>query len=75
MTSLPAKVVAIEKRNDQYFQVIIQIATKYRRSFNTLAFGEIKPYSGSLKDGRLDLVYYRDPGLKAGDQFPLWTLH
>jgi hypothetical protein len=41
--------------------------------FNTLAFGEINPYSGSLKDGRLDLVYYRDPGLKAGDQFPLWT--
>jgi hypothetical protein len=24
--------------------------------FNTLAFGKIKPYSGSLKDGRLDLV-------------------
>jgi hypothetical protein len=37
--------------------------------FNTLAFGKIKPYSGSLKDGRLDLVYYPDPGLKAGDQF------
>jgi hypothetical protein len=38
-------------------------------------FGEIKPYIGSLKNGRLDLVYYRDPGLKAGDRFPLWTLH
>jgi len=75
MTSLPAKVVAIEKRDDQYFQVIIQIGTKYRGSFNTLLFGEIKPYSGSLRDCRLDLVYYRDPGLKAGDQFPLWTLH
>src|SRR5215469_15144459 len=74
MTSLPAKVIAIEKRGDQY-QVIVQIGTKYRGSFNTLAFGEIKPYSGSLKDGRLNLVYYRDPGLKAGDQFPLWTLH
>jgi hypothetical protein len=42
--------------------------------FNTLVFGEIKPYIGSLKDGRLDLVYYRDPGLTVGDQFPLWTL-
>jgi hypothetical protein len=62
MTSLPAKVIAIEKRGDQY-QVIVQIGTKYRGSFNTLAFGEIEPYSGSLKDGRLDLVYYRDPGL------------
>ena len=66
--------MAIEKRSDQY-QVIVQISTKYRGSFNMLAFGEIKPYSGSLKDGRLDLVYHRDPGLRAGDQFPLWTLH
>jgi hypothetical protein len=74
MTSLPAKVVAIEKRGDQY-QVIVQIGIRYRGSFNTLAFGEIKPYSGSLKDGRLDLVYYLDPGLDEADSFPLWTLH
>ncbi len=73
MTSLPAKVIAIEKRDNQY-QVIVQIGTRRRGSFNTLAFGEIKPYVGSLKDSRLDLVYYRDPGLSAGDQFPLWTL-
>jgi hypothetical protein len=51
----------IEKRGDQY-QMIVQIGTRYRGSFNTLAFGEIKPYIGSLKDGRLDLVYYRTPG-------------
>jgi len=74
MTSIPAKVIAIEKRGDQY-QVIVQISTKYRGSFNTLAFGEIKPYSGYLKDGRLDLVYYKNPGISVGDQFPLWTLH
>jgi hypothetical protein len=73
MTSLPAKVIAIEKRGDQY-QVIVQIGTRHRGSFNTLTFGEIKPYVGSLKDSRLDLVYYRDPGLCVGDQFPLWTL-
>lgn len=73
MTSLPAHAIAIEKRGDQY-QVIVQIRTKYRGSFNTLAFGEIKPYLGSLNDGRLDLVYYRDPGLTVGDQFPLWKL-
>jgi hypothetical protein len=74
MTSLRAKVIAIEERGDQY-QVVVQISTKYRGSFNTLVFGEIKPYSGSLKDGRLDLVYYRDPGLSVEDLFPLWTLH
>ena len=73
MTSLPAKVTAVEKRGEQY-QVIVQITTKYRGSFNTLAFGEIKPYIGSLKDGRLDLVYYRDPGLNVGDPFPVWIL-
>jgi hypothetical protein len=74
MTSIPAKVIAIEKQGDQY-QVIVQINTRYRGSFNTLAFGEIKPYSGSLKDGRLDLSYYQNPGLSIGDPFPLWTLH
>ena len=74
MSPIHAKVTAIEKRGDRY-QVIVQISTKYRGSFNTLAFGEIKPYSGSLNEGRLDLIYYRDPGLNGGDPFPLWTLH
>ncbi|HET9373647.1 MAG TPA: hypothetical protein VFO40_01640 [Chthoniobacterales bacterium] len=74
MTPLPAKVTAIEKRGAQC-QVVVQINPKYRGSFNTLVFGEIKPHSGSLKDGRLNLVYYQDPGLSIGDPFPLWTLH
>jgi len=47
MTPILAKVITIEKRGDQY-QVIVQISPKYRGSFNTLTFGEIKPYSGSL---------------------------
>ena len=74
MTLLPAKVAAIEKRGAQC-QVVVEIRPKYRGSFNTLVFGEIKPHSGSLKDGRLNLVYYQDPGLSIGDPFPLWTLH
>jgi hypothetical protein len=74
MTPILAKVTAIEKRGDQY-QVIVQISPKYRGSFNTLAFGEIKPHSGSLKDGRLDLVYHQNPGFNIGDPFPNWTLH
>jgi hypothetical protein len=71
--SLPAQVIAIENRGDQY-QVIVQISARYRGSFNTLAFGEIKPYISSLNDGRLDLIYYPDPGLSVGDLFPDWTL-
>jgi hypothetical protein len=74
MTPILAKVTAIEQRGDQY-QVIVQISSKYRGSFNTLVFGEIKPHSGSLKDGRLDLIYYQNSGLNIGDPFQLWTLH
>jgi hypothetical protein len=74
MSPLPAKVTAIEKRGAQY-QVIVQISPKYRGSFNTLVFGELKPHSGSLKDGRLDLVYFQNPGLNLEDLFALWTLH
>jgi hypothetical protein len=55
--------------------VIVEISPKYRGSFNTLVFGEIKPHSGSLQDGRLNLVYYQNPGLSIRDPFPLWTLH
>ena len=63
----------MEERDDQFFQMVIQIGAKYRGSFNTLLFGDIKPYTGFLKNGRLDLVYYRDPGLSVGDRFPPWT--
>jgi hypothetical protein len=74
MTPILAKVTAIEKRGDQY-QVIVQTSPKYRGSFNTVAFGEIKPHSGFLKDGRLDLVYYQDPDRNIGEPFSLWTIH
>ena len=36
--------------------------------------GEKKPFTGSCHNGQLDLFYYRDPGLKAGKSFPLWTI-
>ena len=74
MTPLPAKVTVVEKSGARY-QVIVEISSKYRGSFNTLVFGEIKPQSGSLKDGRLNLVYFQNPGLSVGDPFPIWTLH
>jgi hypothetical protein len=74
MRPISAKVIAIEKRDLQH-QVIIEIIPKYRGSFNTLVFGNIKPHIGSLKGGRLNLLYYQNPGLTIGDPFPLWTLH
>jgi hypothetical protein len=73
MTPVPAKVLAVEKAGDRY-QVVVRIKTKYRGSFNTLAFGEIKPFTGSYHDGRLDLVYHRDPCLEVDQAFPVWTI-
>jgi hypothetical protein len=55
--------------------VIVRILLrKYRGSFNTLMFGENKPLMGSCRDGQLDLIYCRDPGLKEGQPFPWWTI-
>ena len=68
MSPIAAKVTAIEKRADQY-QVVVQISPKYRGSFNTLAFGEVKPHSGSLQHGRLDLLYYQTPALASEIRF------
>ena len=75
MTAIPAKVVAIDRQTDRY-RVIVRIGlAKYRGSFNTLKFGENKPFTGFCRDGQLDLVYYQDPGLEEGQSFPLWTIH
>jgi hypothetical protein len=66
--------LAVGKHADKY-RIVVRIALrKYRGSFNTLKFGENKPLMGSCHDGQLDLIYCRDPGLKEGEAFPLWTI-
>jgi hypothetical protein len=74
MTSIPAKVIAVGKEDDKHRIVVRIVLRKYRDSFNTLKFGEKKPLMGSCHDCRLDLIYYRDPGLKEGQSFLLWTI-
>jgi hypothetical protein len=74
MTPILAKVLAVDKRDDRYLVIIQIMLRKYRGSFNTLTFGDKKPYIGSYHNGRLDLVYYIDPGLKTGGPFPLWRI-
>jgi len=55
--------------------VLVQIELeKYLGSFHTLRFGEQIPFTGTCFHGQLDLFYYRDPGVKAGKSFPLWTI-
>ena len=54
MTFIPAKVLAVDKQEDRH-RIIVRIELrKYRGSFNTLKFGENKPFMGSCHDGRLD---------------------
>jgi hypothetical protein len=74
MTSIPAKVLTIDKQEDKHRIIVRIVLPKYRGSFNTLKFGENKPLMGSCHEGRLELIYYRDPGLKEGESFPLWTI-
>jgi hypothetical protein len=74
MTPIPAKVLAVAKQSSQY-RVLVQIELdQYLGSFRALRFGKIIPFTGSCHKGQLDLFYYRDPGLKAGKSFPLWTV-
>jgi hypothetical protein len=74
MTFIPAKVIAVGKEANKHRIVVRIVLRKYRGSFNTLKFGENKPLMGSCYHGRLDLIYFRDPGLKEGQSFPLWTI-
>jgi hypothetical protein len=70
MTRLPAKVLSNEKRGDQYCLLVEIELSNFRRSFNSLRFGDQIPFSGSFRDGKLR--YYQNPGLEMGQPFPLW---
>jgi hypothetical protein len=74
ITFIPAKIVTVHKQADKHRVVVRILLRKYRGSFNTLIFGKNKPLIGSCHEGRLDLIYYRDPGLEEGQSFPLWTI-
>jgi hypothetical protein len=74
MTPIPAKILSHEKRGQQYrVTVAIEIAN-FRRSFNCFRFGDQIPFSGSSRDGMLELRYYHDPGFEVGQPFPLWLI-
>ena len=74
MTPIPAKVLTVDKQSSQY-RVLVQIERdKYLGAYRTLRFGESKPFPGTCYHGQLDLFYYRDPGLKLGQSFPLWAI-
>ena len=74
MTPIPAKVLIVDRLGDQYLITVQVQSEKYPFTFDGLNFGENKPYLGSYRNGWLDLAYQENPGLKAGQPFPLWAI-
>ena len=73
MTRLPAKVLFVDRLADQYL-ITVKVCENHRCKFDNLNFGEKKPHLASYRNGWLDLAYYENPNLKAGQLFPLWTI-
>jgi hypothetical protein len=74
MILLPAKVLIVDRLGDQYL-ITVQVRPEEKPcNFDGLIFGENKPSFGSYRYGWLDLAYHQDPGLKAGQSFPLWAM-
>jgi len=74
MTAIGGRVLVIDNVGPQY-PVVVRIGfPRYQGSFHTLKFAEKNPFAGFTHNDHLDLVYYEDPHLKAGQPFPFWTL-
>lgn len=72
MNEILAKVVNVDRVGDEYLITVRVGCEKHESAFERLIFGEIKPRVGWYRYGWLDLVYHQNPGLKAGQSFPLW---
>ena len=72
MTPIRAKVLNVDRLGDQFLITVRVGREKYNGTFDRLTFGENKPHLGSYRNGWLDLTYHQNPGLKAGQSFPLW---
>jgi hypothetical protein len=74
MTPIHATVVSTEKRGEQYHLNIELVPSEFQGPFERLRFKK-NPYSGSfgtsLTKSWLSLTYRKDPGYKAGEEFPL----
>jgi hypothetical protein len=74
MTPIPAIVVDVDRLGDEYFITVRADCERYAGPFGRLSFGDNTPRRGSYRHGWLDLVYYQNFGLKAGEPFPLWLI-
>jgi hypothetical protein len=72
MTSILATVLKVDKRGNEHV-VTVQLGNDdCSGPLEKLSF-ENKPDQGWRHDGWLNLVYHRDPDLKAGQVFRLWS--
>jgi len=74
MTRIAATVLNVDRLGDQYLITVQVGREKYEGSFNGLAFRKNQPQFGAYRYGWLDLVYLQNPGLRAGQPFPLWKI-
>jgi hypothetical protein len=74
MIRISAKVLQVDRFGNQYLVTVMVAREKYSGPFDRLNFGEKKPHLGSYRSGWLDLAYEQNPGLKAGESFPLWAI-
>ena len=74
MIPIRAKVLIVDRLGDQFLITVRVGPEKYEGTSDSLSFGENKPHIVTYRNGWLDLVYYQNPGLKAGKPFPLWTI-
>ena len=70
MIPILATVLNVDKRGNEYVVTVQLRNGNFSGPFEKLNF-ENKPDQGWFHYGWLDLVYHRDPDLRAGQVFPL----
>jgi hypothetical protein len=72
MIPILATVLNVDRRGSVYLVAVRLLGETFSGSFGSLSF-ENKPDVGWLHNGWLNLIYHRDPKLRVGQRFPLWS--
>jgi len=72
MIPILATVLNVNKKGNEYVVSVQLKGETFSGPFERLRF-ENKPDLAWIHYGWLELVYHRDPDLKAGQVFPLWS--
>jgi hypothetical protein len=72
MTPILATVLNVDKQGNEYVVTVQLGGGSFAGPFEKLSF-ENKPDTGWIHHGWLNLIYLRDPDLREGQVFPLWS--